>query len=209
MGCDGWQAWGVAQDAPKRTKISDPVVMRALAHPARLTILEELALGRGGTATEFAVLCGLTPSATSYHLRALAKAGLVQEAPGRGDGRERVWQLVAVGGFEVESGPMGDADTMKAEQELLLVWLARSEARARSWVMRLADESHEWYAAAAMHDMMIVVTAEELSDLNRKVRALLEPYARSVREQPPPESRALAVSYRTVPMSDKPDKSDA
>src|SRR5215213_6065814 len=40
-----------ASDETPRTRISDPKVMRALAHPARLTILEELGLGRAGTAT--------------------------------------------------------------------------------------------------------------------------------------------------------------
>jgi DNA-binding transcriptional ArsR family regulator len=183
--------------------------MRALAHPARLTILEELALGRAGTATEFATVCGLTPSATSYHLRALAKAGLVQEAPGRGDGRERVWQLVAAGGIEVGAGPAGGADTVKAEQELVLVWLARSDARTRSWVTRWQDESQEWYDATAMSETMIVATADELAELNRKISALLQPYWRLNRTEPPPESRTLAVTYRTVPLPDKPNKTDA
>ncbi len=195
----------MADGAPKRAKISDPTVMRALAHPARLTILEELALGRAGTATEFATVCGLTPSATSYHLRALAKAGLVQEAPGRGDGRERVWQLVSAGGIEVGIGPEGDADAMKAEQELVMVWLARSDARTRSWVMRWQDESREWYDAATLADVMIVATSDELAELSRKISALIQPYGRSNRPEPPPESRTLAVTVRTVPLPDKPD----
>jgi DNA-binding transcriptional ArsR family regulator len=199
---------GVADEAPERAKISDPIVMRALAHPARLTILEELALGRAGTATEFAAVCGLTPSATSYHLRALARAGLVQEAPGRGDGRERVWQLVVTGGYEVETVPGSDAETVKAEQELVLVWLARSEARVRNWVARWPDESRQWYEAASLSETMIVATVDELRDLNRKVAALLQPYARSNRAEPPPESRMLAIGYRTVPLPDKPDKPD-
>jgi DNA-binding transcriptional ArsR family regulator len=198
---------GVAGE-PKRTRISDPVVMRALAHPARLTILEELAIGRAGTATEFATVCGLTPSATSYHLRALARAGLVQEAPGRGDGRERVWQLVSAGGIEVGSGPGGDADTVKAEQELISVWLARSEARTRSWLARWHDESQEWYEATTLNETIVVATVEELAELNRKVAALLRPYSRRNRPEPPPESRVLAIGYRTVPLPDKPDKSD-
>ncbi|WP_232075867.1 ArsR/SmtB family transcription factor [Phytohabitans suffuscus] len=37
-------------------------------------------------------MAGLSPSATSYHLRALARYGLVEQAPSRGDGRERVWR---------------------------------------------------------------------------------------------------------------------
>jgi DNA-binding transcriptional ArsR family regulator len=179
--------------------------MRALAHPARLTILEELSLGRAGTATEFAAICGLTPSATSYHLRALAKAGLVQEAPGRGDGRERVWQLVSRGGIEITSGPDGDPDAMRAEQGLVEVWLARSEARTRSWVARWQQESREWYDATKMTEQLINVTSEELTELNTKVYELIRPYLPSVRSGPPPESRSIAIIYRTVPIPDKPD----
>jgi DNA-binding transcriptional ArsR family regulator len=195
----------VPGEAPKRTSISDPKVMRALAHPARLTILEELGLGRAGTATEFAAICGLTPSATSYHLRALAKAGLVQEAPGRGDGRERVWQLVSAGGIEITSGPDGDPEAMRAEQGLVEVWLARSEARTRSWVARWPEESREWYYATRMLEYIIDVTSEELSELNAKVYELMRPYSRTVRREPPPDSRAIAIVYRTVPIPEKPD----
>ena len=77
--------------------IRDPKVMRAMAHPARLAVLEYLAGGHAATATECAEVCGLSPSATSYHLRELAKAGLIDEAPSRGDGRERVWRSVFTG----------------------------------------------------------------------------------------------------------------
>ena len=165
-----------ASDEVPRTRISDPKVMRALAHPARLTILEELGLGRAGTATEFAAICGLTPSATSYHLRALAKAGLVQEAPGRGDGRERVWQLISSSGIEIASGP-DDPEAMRAEQGLVEVFLARSEARTRSWVARWQQEPREWYDATRMTEHIITVTSQELSDLNAKVYELVRQYS--------------------------------
>jgi DNA-binding transcriptional ArsR family regulator len=187
-----------------RTRITDPKVMRALAHPARLTILEELGLGRAGTATEFAAICGLTPSATSYHLRALAKAGLVQEAPGRGDGRERVWQLVSAGGFEVTSSPDRNPEAVRAEQGLVEVWLARSEARTRSWVARWPEEPAQWDEVTRMTERIITVTPQELTELNARVDELLEPYTRSARPEAPPESRSIAIVYRTVPISDKP-----
>jgi DNA-binding transcriptional ArsR family regulator len=68
--------------------------IRAMAHPARLRVVDELYSDAATerTATELAALCGLTPSAMSYHLRALEKAGLVARAPARGDGRERPWR---------------------------------------------------------------------------------------------------------------------
>src|SRR3982751_427340 len=79
-------------------RISDPRVMRALAHPARIGIVEYLHnSGAVVTATECAGMVGLSPSATSYHLRELAKYGLVEQAPSRGDGRERVWRSTGTG----------------------------------------------------------------------------------------------------------------
>ncbi len=77
-------------------KLSDPKAIRALAHPARLTVIEELYSGRELTATECADLAGLSPSAMSYHLRSLAKAGIVERADATGDGRERPWRAAGV-----------------------------------------------------------------------------------------------------------------
>ncbi|WP_442933369.1 winged helix-turn-helix domain-containing protein [Micromonospora psammae] len=45
--------------------------------------MEHLSTREGG-ATACAEIVGLSPSATSYHLRALAKFGLVEQAPSRG-----------------------------------------------------------------------------------------------------------------------------
>ena len=75
-----------------RRPLTDPTAMRALAHPARLAILNRLQIEGPGTATEVAEVVGVTPSAASYHLRMLAKYGFVEDAPARGDGRERLWR---------------------------------------------------------------------------------------------------------------------
>ena len=75
-----------------RGTLSDPGAIRALAHPARLAVIEELYAGRELTATECAEIAGLSPSAMSYHLRSLEKAGIVERAELDGDGRERPWR---------------------------------------------------------------------------------------------------------------------
>ncbi|WP_415645783.1 helix-turn-helix domain-containing protein, partial [Stackebrandtia soli] len=74
------------RDTDYPTELSDPELLRALAHPARMAILDHLGEVDDLTATEGAELIGLSPSAMSYHLRTLAKVGLLEEAPGRGDG---------------------------------------------------------------------------------------------------------------------------
>ena len=73
-------------------ELTDPGVMRAMAHPTRLGIIHVLIDGPA-TATECSEVVGESPSSCSYHLRTLAELGFVEEVTG-GDGRERRWKLV-------------------------------------------------------------------------------------------------------------------
>ncbi|MGO1226542.1 ArsR/SmtB family transcription factor [Brachybacterium sp. AOP42-C2-15] len=70
--------------------------MRAVSHPARWRMLQELWAGRTLTSTAAAELVDLSPSAMSYHLRRLAALGLVEQTPSA-DGRERPWRATTDG----------------------------------------------------------------------------------------------------------------
>jgi DNA-binding transcriptional ArsR family regulator len=180
---------------PARVEIRDAGVMRALAHPARLSIMERLMSGVPATATECAELIGLSPSATSYHLRALAKVGLVEEAPGRGDGRERLWRS-QIRGFDVDAGHRADADTRDAERELIDSFLIREETRVRQWLARSHDEPIEWYRASVFTESVLLLTAEELTELGEQLMKAIEPYRGRSRAQPPPGSRPVSLMMR-------------
>jgi DNA-binding transcriptional ArsR family regulator len=189
-----------AESRPYR-RITDPAVMRALAHPARFVIVEYLNDGHVATATECAEVCGLTPSATSYHLRALARAGLVEEAPSRGDGRERVWRSAA-GGLDVRTDSADPPETTSAALELLTVVLARDDEQTRQWFARSAQEPKEWYDAVAVLRNQIVLTADELTDLVRAVTALLAPFSRQARPEPPAGARRVGALFRAIPVDE-------
>ena len=178
-----------------RVEIRDAGVMRALAHPARLSIMERLMSGDPATATECAEIIGLSPSATSYHLRALAKAGLVEDAPGRGDGRERLWRSL-VRGFDVEAGHLADPDSREAERELLDSFLIREETRVRQWLARSHDEPAEWYHASMFSEAILVMTAEELAELGKALFAAMEPYRGRSHSAPPPGARPVSILIR-------------
>ncbi|MER7455571.1 metalloregulator ArsR/SmtB family transcription factor [Micromonospora sp. NPDC126480] len=184
-----------------RRTISDPQVMRALAHPARIAILEHLSTNEGGaTATDCAEIVGLSPSATSYHLRALAKFGLVEVAPSRGDARERVWRAVGRG-LMVDPGRDAGPEARAAEQALVEAYAVRELDRTRDWLRRAGDEPTEWYEAALFSDSTLVLTAEELAELNRAVAELLDPYRKRNRPEPPAGARAVAIHYKVVPLA--------
>jgi DNA-binding transcriptional ArsR family regulator len=178
--------------------IKDAAVMRALSHPARISIVEHLGHVEAATATECAELVGLSPSATSYHLRALARAGLVEEAPGRGDGRERVWRTT-VRGYTVRSDADADPETRRAERELIDTFLTWEDTRARQAIARAYQESAEWFDASVVSEASLTITAAELKRLVEDLQEVLRPYRRRTRTDPPPGARTVAIQLRAFP----------
>src|SRR6202046_3683018 len=94
-------------DEHELRKITDARTLRGLAHPVRLALVEELALGGAMPATEIGERIGETATTCSFHLRQLAKYGFVEEAGG-GAGRSRPWRLTSIGmSFAPGGGPGG------------------------------------------------------------------------------------------------------
>src|SRR5215470_10186871 len=171
------------QSGRRVLEIDDAVRIRALSHPARLAIIEHLENGVTATATELAAIVGLSPSATSYHLRALARGGLIREAEGRGDGRDRVWQGVA-DGFRYDSDNLESDEERDEAYALLGALLAWQDAQAQRYYASLPEMPRNWQDASAIFGTKIVVTASELRELGDKIRELFKPYASGARTAP-------------------------
>jgi DNA-binding transcriptional ArsR family regulator len=91
-------------------------MLRALAHPLRQRILWELSVRNYARATDLAGILGEPANSVSYHLRALAKADAVEEAPEFArDSRDRVWRLAHPEGFYAPAGSPA-ADILAEEQ---------------------------------------------------------------------------------------------
>ena len=191
-----------ARKGRETTVVRDPEVIKVLAHPARLAILEHLAAHGGDiTATEAAEVVGLSPSATSYHLRALAKVDLVREAPSRGDGRERVYAAVPSRRVDVstEAFPPGSEAAQLAES-LLDSILARGDERIRRWREKLR-ENPELDEATYIHETFLRVTAEELGQIFERIDAIIDPYRQSVRQAAPDQALTVALQIRGIPIT--------
>lgn len=174
--------------------------MRALAHPARLAIMEHLGLNEAGaTATECADKVGLSPSATSYHLRALARAGMIIEAPSRGDGRERVWQR-RYADWQVSGELDANAEAFAAETAMAESVLAYQNEKVRRYMGNARDMGEDWYQAARITDQTLVMTADELTKLIDKLDELTKPFQRRLRKDPPEGSGNVTFQVRAVPL---------
>jgi DNA-binding transcriptional ArsR family regulator len=70
--------------------------LKALAHPLRMDIIEQLGLNGPMTASELGDALGESPANCSWHLRKLAEHAFVEETYD-GQGRRRPWKLVKLG----------------------------------------------------------------------------------------------------------------
>jgi DNA-binding transcriptional ArsR family regulator len=138
--------------------------MRALAHPTRLALLDHLHAVEHATATECSEFVGESPSACSYHLRALGKWGFVEEAPG-GVGRERPWRATA---NRIEF-PSDGLEATVLRDELV----SRQQQRVRDALRREHELPARWRRATETSSATLELTSGELEELGERFEALL------------------------------------
>lgn len=153
-------------EVPRSFAPSDPAAIKAIAHPARFRVVEELYTRPELTATEAAQLVGLTPSAMSYHLRMLERYGLVERGESA-DGRERPWRRVAENlRFANTEGVVSPATV-----DAVLANMATSIER----LLRRRHPAGKPFGATLTKGLLRL-TDEQAAELDRRVGALIEEF---------------------------------
>jgi DNA-binding transcriptional ArsR family regulator len=180
-------------------ELTDPLTMRALAHPVRLSILEALTHHGALTATEAAEHVGESPSNCSFHLRQLAKYGFVEEAEG-GTGRRRPWRAKTIGTRFTDVH--ADPETALAAGELARVITDRLFARARAGLEQARLLPDEWRAVTGSNDMTLYVTPEEMKAIDDEMLEVLWRYRERIADpsKRPEGSRPLQVAMFAYPI---------
>jgi DNA-binding transcriptional ArsR family regulator len=186
----------------KRVVLTDPRAIRALAHPARQRIIDELYSGRVLTATECAEIAGLTPSATSYHLRALERWGIVERAKDSTDGRERPWQAPATS-LMVPNQPSGAGRLA-------------SQAIIRSNIDRMMEQFEElpgddpWDGLSRLNRSRLWLTKAEAEQLDKDLLEVVNRYRRGrSAANHPAGTRQVSTLLAIVPTGKPPAVDDA
>ena len=172
--------------------------MRALAHPVRVAIMARLQQGGASTATALAPEVGASPSVTSWHLRHLAKHGLVRDAEHRGSARERWWEAVSRG-YRFRSE---DAESRQAGRLLEQVIQEVEGDLVQAW--RRDTEPHlepEWLDVAGRASTRVLVTPAELRELEEAIESLIAPYVvrKDSPEDAPEGARGVRLLRHTLP----------
>jgi hypothetical protein len=180
------------------TRLTDPRALRAYAHPVRMKLVGLLRTEGPLTATRAAELLGESSGTCSFHLRQLAKYGLVEEAGG-GTGRQKPWRATSMfTAWDVI------ARTPEASAATGLLRAAVAEGyfeQLMRWLEASPNEPPEWQDAAQLGDQILYVTADELAELGRKAREAADVYfERLVKpELRPPGARLVSYLHLAFP----------
>jgi DNA-binding transcriptional ArsR family regulator len=177
--------------------LQDPRDIRALAHPARMAIIDALASGDELTATECAELTGLSPSATAYHLKLLERYNFAEPAAARNDGRERPWRASARRtAIDLDtSTPAGAAATAAVGA----AFIDRTRALAEAFVAAEHEEPKEWQDVAFLANADLWLTADETRTVTAALAAVLGPYRNRTLADRPDSSRRVRIMSLVFP----------
>lgn len=161
--------------------VHDPKMLRAIAHPARNRILTELSASGSLRAADLARVLDIPANQASFHLRQLARYGLVEEDPGAArDRRDRVWRVPS-GGLAVNLGDIEAAPGGRAAAQVF----RRSRA---AWAHQVVDAAYTDERPTSTHrsitDHALKLTKTEADELAEQLTALVTSFTDRVRSTP-------------------------
>jgi DNA-binding transcriptional ArsR family regulator len=179
-------------------RLTDPKTLRAYAHPLRLALIGLLRREGPLTATKAAARLGESVPSCSFHLRQLAKYGLVEQAGG-GHGREKPWRATALA--TAWDSTAEDPAARAAAAHLDAVVFEQFAHRVRAWLGRRGDDPPAWQAVSGLGDALVFVTPDELRQLSTDVDALLQRYRHRAADpaQRPTEARPVTIIQVVFP----------
>jgi predicted ArsR family transcriptional regulator len=159
--------------------MSDPRVLRAIAHPTRGRILDELGASGPMRAADVGDALGIPPNQASFHLRQLARYGVILPAPEAArDKRDRVWKLPDERGFRLD---VEDIEAQPGGKAAVSVFRQNKAA----WAHRLVDEIWSFKKKkdtfSAIVDQAMRLTKDEASEFMGEVDEVMATWADKTR----------------------------
>lgn len=183
--------------------------LRALAHPLRVEIMNELSDFGPATASMLAERLGESSGATSYHLRQLARHEIIQEDTERGSGRERWWNMapggVTIGGAETLETPAGREVT----EQISLSWQQNNERRLNAYLRRGLDTfGPEWVEASALSTSHLEVTRDQLAEFATEYYKLLNRLKEKWKTEPTGDRKRIQAQFNAFPLVEQDQRAE-
>jgi DNA-binding transcriptional ArsR family regulator len=162
-----------------------PAALRALAHPLRIRILDLLPIRGPLTASKLGEIVGESSGSTSYHLRQLAKHGLVREVEGKGTARERWWERTP-GGFSISNAGKDSPAGRQTAEAVNIEFLRLRNERAMVF-LRAGQEADEETVEAWAGSVTFATTSRWATP--EQMKSLIQAWDRFAMEHLEPLSR--------------------
>lgn len=190
------------QSYPQHGPMLGPEALKALAHPLRVRVLDELSMYGPLTASGLGERLGESSGATSYHLRQLEKHGLVREVEGKGNARERWWERKpgSISTPDPNDLPAGSSERLAA-QLIENEWNRSREATFHEFV----DEGgnvfgREWLDVATADTINLRLTPEQMHGLVSEIDVVLHRYIDAYKKTPTDGSRPVQIQLNAFPL---------
>jgi predicted ArsR family transcriptional regulator len=159
--------------------MSDPRVLRAIAHPTRGRIIDELGATGPMRAADVGEALGIPANQASFHLRQLARYGVILPAPEAArDKRDRVWKLRDERGFRLD----GDEIMEQPGGKAALTVFRHNKA---SWAHRLVDEVWSFKkrsdSFSAIVDQAMRLSKDEAAEFMGEIDEVMKTWAEKTR----------------------------
>ncbi|GLW32792.1 ArsR/SmtB family transcription factor [Actinoplanes regularis] len=162
-------------------EIKDEAALKAIAHPLRRRLLDSLRIDGPSTPSVLARATAQAVANVSHHLRVLAEAGLIEQAPELARNRKEHWWRMTdpriswnPADFSPEAADAAEAIGLQRQLDLIHTWLGSPAAR-----------TEPWGTSAFTTDSWLRLSPAELAELGDEMNALIRRY----RDRPEREDR--------------------
>jgi DNA-binding transcriptional ArsR family regulator len=164
----------------KPVTLHDPQVLRAIAHPMRNRILAELDARGSLRAADLAKVLDVPANQASFHLRQLAKYGLIEEdGEAARDRRDRVWRLVHPEGVSIE---MSEIEKQPGGQGASKVFRRTRRSWGHLVVDSVLDGHRDPGTVRILRDSALLLTKKEAAAMSKEIDELVARWTERTRD---------------------------
>lgn len=183
----------------------DPRILRAIAHPTRNRVLHELSASGSLRAADIARELDIPANQASFHLRQLAKYGLVEEDPDAArDKRDRVWRLTDPDGIRFRTADMRAQPGGEAAYAVF-------QRNTVAWGHRLVDRAlaHDGAGRKSVSEHSLRLDPDEAMQLAEELTEVIDRYRLAGQRHDRADDDRVTYSVlqliQPYPASDEPD----